>query len=59
MNRGAWQASVPGVTKESDMTYGLNSKSHLVTEPQNKLTKTAYELAMIHAKHHRYRARDG
>ena len=25
MDRGAWQATVRGVTKESDMTYRLNN----------------------------------
>ena len=27
MDRGAWQATVHGVAKESDMTYQLNSSS--------------------------------
>ena len=27
MDRGAWQATVHGITKESDMTYGLNNNN--------------------------------
>ena len=28
-NRGAWQATVHGITKESDMTQQLNSNKYL------------------------------
>ena len=31
MDRGAWQATVCGVVKESDTTYQLNNKSKEVT----------------------------
>ena len=31
MDRGVWQALVHGVTKELDMTYGLNSNKVTIT----------------------------
>ena len=47
MDRGAWLATVHGVSKESDMTYQLNNNninliSNLEKELETKITGQSY-----------------
>ena len=48
MDRGAWQATVHGVTKELDMTWQLNnSKEKLITLVTPKVTKNKESLKSV------------
>ena len=48
MDRGAWRATVHGVTQESDTTYPLNNSMLLVlcSLAENVILKTSYTLSL-------------